>query len=141
VIPAEVYQNIIAVLPILCVDIVVRNPQGEYLVVKRTNEPKKGTWWVIGGRVFKGETLEEAAARKAKEELNVELTGLCPIGYFEAPFQKKPFGLDGRYHAVSIVFSTVIEDTQVITLDSQSSEWKFSRELPERFIIKPFQNS
>lgn len=140
-IPAEAYQEILEVLPILCVDIVIKNRKGEYLVVRRNNAPKKGEWWVVGGRVFKGEALKDAATRKTKEELNVEVNDLCPIGYFEDPFQKSPFGLKVPYHAVSVVFSTVIEDSQVIALDSQSSEWKFATALPREFVIKPFLNS
>ena len=139
-IPVDTYERIIEVLPILCVDILVKNSQGEYLIVKRANEPKKGRWWVIGGRVLKGETLEEAAVRKTKEELGIDVKGPCPVGYFEALFQRHPFGLAERYHAVSIVFSTTIQETQVITLDTQSSEWKYSRELPEDFVIQPFRN-
>ena len=59
-IPAEQYKEIIKVLPILCVDIVIKNNRGEYLLVKRAHEPLKGRWWVVGGRVHKGESIEQA---------------------------------------------------------------------------------
>ena len=53
------YTKIIEDLPIYCVDIIIKNDQEEYLLIKRNNEPKKGEWWVIGGRVLKGETTKD----------------------------------------------------------------------------------
>ena len=85
------YKQILEVLPILCVDVVIRNRRGEYLLVKREGEPLKGQWWVIGGRVLKGETLEQAAIRKAKSEVSVTLQELHPIGYCEEVFPDAPF--------------------------------------------------
>jgi len=54
-------------MPILCVDVILRNRKGEYLLLKRLNEPKKGRWWPVGGRVSGGE-LTAAARRKVREE-------------------------------------------------------------------------
>jgi colanic acid biosynthesis protein WcaH len=140
VIPAEQYQQIIEVLPVLCVDVVVKNSRGEYLLIKRANEPRQGQWWVIGGRLLKGETLEEAVVRKVREETSLNVGGLHPIGYYEAVSQENPFGLAPRLHAVSVVFSTVIDDGQQIRLDDQSLDWKYSKELPADFCFKPFGN-
>ena len=137
-IPADQYQQIIEVLPILCVDVVVTNAHGEYLLIRRAYEPRKGQWWVIGGRVLKGETMEQAAIRKVQEETCLEVKAVRPIGYYEELSQDNPFGLTTQYHAVSVVFSTVVSDQQEIRLDSQSTEWKYSKELPPDFRIRPF---
>ncbi len=137
-IPAEQYKQIIEVLPILCVDIVIKNTRGEYLLIKRANEPRKGQWWVIGGRLLKGETLEEAVVRKVWEETSLNVEAVHPIGYYEAVSQENPFGLAPRLHAVSVVFSTVVDDGQQIRLDEQSIDWKYARELPADFHIKSF---
>jgi len=138
VIPAEKLAEIIDVLPILCVDIVMQNAQGEYLLVKRINEPRKDQWWVIGGRVLKGETLEEAARRKVSEETALQVETMQPIGYYEAVAQANPFGLRFQYHAVSVVFMTVVDSFQAVRLDSQSAEWKFAKELPSDFRVRSF---
>ena len=139
-IPAEQYKQIIEVLPILCVDVVITNTRGEYLLIKRANEPKKGQWWVIGGRLLKGETLEEAVVRKVREETSLNVETVHPIGYYEAVSQENPFGLAPRLHAVSVVFSTVVDDRQQIILDDQSVDWKYSKELPADFHIKSFES-
>lgn len=140
-IPRDKYTEILEILPILCVDVVAQNARGEYLLIKRANEPKKDEWWVIGGRVLKGETLEEAAIRKVREELGQQVRNMRPIGYFELVNGKNPFGLPSQYHAVSVVFATVIDDRQPITLDNQSLKFKFAKELPPDFTIRPFETN
>ena len=136
-IPANDYAQITKVLPILCVDVIVENSMGEYLLVKRANEPLKDQWWVVGGRVLKGETLEQAAIRKVKEEVGLKVDFVEPIGYYEDTFETNPFGFSIPLHSVSVVFSTVVDGSQQIKLDSQSSNWKYSPEIPKGFSIKP----
>lgn len=138
-IPFNKYTEIIEVLPIFCVDVVAQNARGEYLLIKRANEPKKDEWWVIGGRVLKGETLEDAAIRKVKEETSLQVRDIRPIGYFELLNGANPFGLSFEYHAVSIVFKAVIDGCQAVKLDNQSIGFKFTKELPADFYIKPFE--
>lgn len=139
-IPARQYQQIIEVLPILCVDVVITNPRGEYLLIKRANQPRQGEWWVIGGRLLKGETLEAAAIRKVREETSLNVQAVRPIGYYEAVSQENPFGLAPPLHAVSVVFLAVVDDHQPISLDEQSIDWKYAQELPADFQIKSFSD-
>jgi len=134
-IPKEQYTQIIEVLPILCVDIIIQNSQGEFLLIKRANEPLKDQWWVIGGRVLKGETLEKAAIRKVEEEVGLKITDVKLVGYYEDADETNPFGLYTPLHSVSVVFLAVIDNHQNIKLDNQSSDWKYSKELPERFRL------
>lgn len=140
IIPSEQYKKIVEVLPILCVDVIIKNSKGEYLLIKRANEPLKDQWWVIGGRVLKGESLEQAAKRKVKEEAGLEIDGIKSIGYYEDASETNPFGLEIQLHSVSIVFSANIEDKQTVTLDYQSSGWKYSKDLPKKFRVKRFLN-
>lgn len=126
-------------MPILCVDVVVRNGRGEYLLVKRANPPMQGEWWVVGGRVLKGETLADAVARKVREEAGLEVSSVRPVGYFETVADANPFGLDFDYHAVSVVFRTEVAGDGDVRLDAQSVEWKWARDLPARFHIRGFE--
>lgn len=135
-IPEKEYKKIIQVLPILCVDVIIVNEKKEYLLVKRKNEPLKGEWWVVGGRLEKGEAAERAAIRKIKEETSLRVSCLNFVGYYEGWFDKNAFGVPGQLHTVSIVFSAVIEGEQRVVLDSQSSEWVFSARLPDDFQLK-----
>jgi colanic acid biosynthesis protein WcaH len=138
VIPLEQYKQILDVLPILCVDVVIRNSQGEYLLVKRRGEPLKGQWWVIGGRVLKGETLEQAVDRKAKTEVGLTLRNVRAVGYYQEVFQDVPFDVRSGLHAVSVVFAGEADDQQAITLDGQSADWTYAQTLPAAFHVQPF---
>ncbi len=52
----------------------IRNKQGEYLFVRRANEPAKGTLDMAGGFVDPLETVEEAVAREIKEETQLSIS-------------------------------------------------------------------
>lgn len=138
IIPAQQYKEIMEVLPILCVDIIIKNRKGEYLLIRRANEPLKGEWWVIGGRVLKGESLEQAAVRKTEEEVGLTIANVQPIGYYEDTFEKNPFRSATPQHSVSVVFRTAVDNHQPVKLKEQSIEWKFCTELPPRFLVIPF---
>ena len=49
--PKEQYKQMLAALPILCVDIIMKNSKGEFFLIKRTNEPMREEWCTVGGRV------------------------------------------------------------------------------------------
>ena len=138
-IPRAQYQRILGSMPLLCVDGVIRNSRNEVLLVKRNNEPMRNRWWVPGGRVLKGETLERAFRRKMREELGVRVGELRRVGYFEAVKMPHP-GIathGGRLHAISIIFETRMDATEV-ALDSQSSDWGYFEKLPAQFKIQSF---
>ena len=132
-IPESKYASIIEVLPILCVDIMIQNADGEYLLIQRAREPLQGEWWVIGGRVLKGETLVEAAIRKIKDETNLDIKNVKLAGYYEDTNETNRFGQSFPQHSVSVVFSAYFDGNQDVKLDYQSSGWKFSKELPPKF--------
>jgi len=137
-IPLEQYKQILDVLPILCVDVIITNSCGEYILVKRKSEPLKDQWWVIGGRVLKGETMEQAVARKVKTEVGLTLRNLRAIGYFEEVFPDAPFDVRSGLHTVSVVFTGEADDQQSITLDGQSADWAYAKALPDNFRVQPF---
>ncbi|QIO20876.1 NUDIX domain-containing protein [Haloarcula sp. JP-L23] len=72
-IPDEEWKTIVQSVPLVSVDLVVRTGEG-IVLLKRTNEPAKGEWFVPGGRVRKGERLREAVHRVARTELGVDVT-------------------------------------------------------------------
>lgn len=129
-IPEAIYKQIIKYIPILCVDIIIKNKDGEYLLIKRKNKPLKGEWWIIGGRVHHGENLIEAAKRKVKQEVGLNTGDLKPLGYYEEFFDDSPF--KSPIHTISFVFSTVIKKGNVI-LDNQSSGFGWFKTLPKKF--------
>lgn len=65
-------------------------------LVKRKEEPLKGSWHLPGGFVRKGESLIEAVKRKAMEETGLEVKVKNPVGVYEL--------YDPRGHIVTIVW-------------------------------------
>jgi colanic acid biosynthesis protein WcaH len=63
------FLAVVADAPLVSIDLVVRDRDGRVLVGRRVNEPAKGTWFVPGGRIWKGETLDAAFERIAGAEL------------------------------------------------------------------------
>lgn len=61
--PVHEFAQVIDRTPLVSLDLLVENGQGEFLLGLRTNRPAQGFWFVPGGRVRKGETLAQAFER------------------------------------------------------------------------------
>lgn len=55
-----------------CADLLLTDGKGRVLLGKRKVEPQPD-WWVLGGRMKAGDTIEEAAARNLRRETGVDL--------------------------------------------------------------------
>lgn len=88
----EVFKN-----PLPTVDIIIEMAGGGIVLIHRKNEPRK--WALPGGFVDYGETLEEAAAREAKEETSIEVSDLKQFHAYSDPKR------DERSHTISVVFT------------------------------------
>ena len=69
----ETFKTIIDTTPLVSIDLLVRNAQGQILVGKRVNRPAQGFWFVPGGRILKNERLAEAFSRLTEAELGLKL--------------------------------------------------------------------
>lgn len=65
------FQQIVASTPLISLDFIVRNVQGQVLLGRRLNRPAQGYWFVPGGRVRKDERLDAAFLRLTQEELGL----------------------------------------------------------------------
>lgn len=69
----EAFKTIIDTTPLVSIDLLVRNAQGQILVGKRVNRPAQGYWFVPGGRILKNERLAVAFSRLTEDELGLKL--------------------------------------------------------------------
>ena len=60
----EEYSKVLDTIVFACVDIILTY-ENKVLLAKRNVEPQKD-WWIIGGRMFPGESPQETAVRKVK---------------------------------------------------------------------------
>lgn len=119
-IPEVDYLKIIETMPIVCVDVIIKFGGNQFLFVKRSNEPEKNSWWFVGGRLYKGESLSDCAIRKCKEEVGLD----CKLKRFvccaETIF---PNGLNNiPTHSINFVY-LMEANSNKIQLDSTSSEY------------------
>ena len=139
-IPDYTYRKIQMSLPILCVDLLVRY-RGQYLLIKRNEEPMKDVYWVIGGRVNKGESLRQAVFRKLKQEtgLTARSSDIEMVGIYEDTYEESSMGVvPGGYHTVAVVFEVYVRSLEWLMLDDTSSEWGLFDRPPARFLVKRF---
>ena len=82
----ELFGTVVAHTPLISIDLIVRNPQGQVLLGQRVNRPAQGYWFVPGGRVRKDERLAEAFIRLVHEELGLTACGMQDA-LFLGPFE------------------------------------------------------
>jgi colanic acid biosynthesis protein WcaH len=65
------YEEIKTLMPLPCVDLLIIH-DGKLLLMLRNNEPGKDLWFTPGGRILKGESLEQAVNRVLKKETGLD---------------------------------------------------------------------
>jgi len=117
----ELYKKILRVMPIPTVDAIVLN-QGRFLLLKRRNPPVKGEWWLPGGRIRKGEELEEAVKREVLEETGLECEIIRQVGVINQIFPE--------CHTISIYY-LVKSKSRDVKLNREHNDYKWVSKLPE----------
>ena len=123
-IPDEVWSDIVEHVPIPSVDLLVLTDEG-LLLAKRQNKPAKGEWFVPGGRIQKGESLEEAVHRVAREELGVGVVIEEELGAYDHRYETADVEDVGGKHYIAHGY-VVRPQTDTVSLDDQHSEAKYS---------------
>lgn len=119
----KIYKEIHRNLPIVCVDLVVTDGK-KFFLAKRTNEPEKGKWWFLGGRVLKNEKLKEAVIRSLKREMGIGGKIEKFLGFHEF-FLAKGYFPGMNSHMVPFLFRIKVDGKKGFRLDQQSSAGKW----------------
>ncbi len=140
IIPENLYQKIITLLPICCVDIIVKKDKS-FLLVKRLENPAKNQWWFPGGRLLFNESLLQAVKRKFKEELNIEkFKKIKFLGIKETKFKKGKFGQP--VYSINNVFLVSLAEKECFNIraDKTIAEYKWFNNIQKGFhpYIKKF---
>jgi colanic acid biosynthesis protein WcaH len=113
----ELYDAIRTSMPIPCVDLVVLNKKKQVLLLKRKNDPAKGTWWFPGGRINFLESRSDAAIRKLREECGLSGEVVAERGTFDIILPLKNHGFS---HAITTLFEIKVQDIERLNIDKQS---------------------
>ena len=77
------FKAIIDSAPLISIDILLKK-DNKFLLGRRVNKPAQGYFFSTGGRINKNESIDNAMARIALNELNIELKSIPKfIGVFE----------------------------------------------------------
>jgi len=140
-IPEETFATCLNNTPQPCVDLVVEY-EGGILLTRRQNEPAKGEWFWPGSRLYKGERLDDAVHRVAREELGLNDVTVERLGVSEHFWDTSSVdGVDSR-HTVPVVYRVVPADGQWVTLDSQHDDYTVVGEPPQRaneYVVEYFE--
>ncbi|MCG5534302.1 GDP-mannose mannosyl hydrolase [Halorhodospira sp. 9621] len=110
--PAETFQQVIAAAPLVSIDLLIHDGAGRYLLGERTNPPAQGWWFVPGGRVRKGESLDEAFRRVTQAELGqtLERADAEFLGVYEHFYSDSALDEQTPTHYVVLAYRSAMTD-------------------------------
>ena len=102
----KTFSTVLDSTPLVSIDLVVQNPQGQVLLGERKNRPAQGYWFVPGGRILKNESLEAAFKRLTQDELGqaFSITEARLQGPFDHFYTDSVFGDSPSTHYVAIAY-------------------------------------
>lgn len=122
-IPESTFGDCLAALPQVCVEVVVAH-DGGVVLARRTNEPAAGEWFWPGGRLYKGELLDDAVHRIASAELGLSVSIERRLGVHAHFWETASVEGAQSRHTVNVVFLVRPTDGLTITLDDQHDDWR-----------------
>ena len=115
------YQMILEWMPIPTVDAIITF-EGKFLLLKRKNPPVQGEWWLPGGRVRRGEALEDAVRREVREETGLKCRSIRQVGVINQVFPE--------CHTISVYYLVDVASAHV-TLNEEHSDYLWVSKLPK----------
>ena len=115
--PDEVYGQALDSLVVACVDIILIF-SNQIMIAKRNWQPQPD-WWIIGGRIHKGELYEEAALRNIYRELNliIEPERLELFNFYNFIWDKRTQEpIENGCHTLSVVMLLHLTEAEVAAL-------------------------
>lgn len=121
VLDQEKFQDMVRFSVLTSIDLILINDRNQVLLGYRTNAPAKGSWFVPGGRIFKDESLPQAALRIAKRELGLQ-SFPAPLelqGIYDHFYDDSFFASDVSTHYIVIACRCRVPGTLTVTPDQQ----------------------
>ena len=128
VIEENLYRQCVDLLPIATVDVLIFNKELTNTVLfRRENDPLRGMYYSIGGRVRKNENILNSAIRICEYEAGIKINkgDLLFGGVTEEIFHDSSF-LGVNAHNINIFYGIISPEKElVITCDDQHSGYKW----------------
>jgi colanic acid biosynthesis protein WcaH len=119
----QIFKTVVDSAPLVSIDILLKK-DNKFLLGRRVNKPAQGYFFSTGGRINKNESIDNAMARVALNELNIELKSIPKfIGVFEH-FYDDSIYKDISTHYVNIAYEYEVEEIPDLP-NEQHSEYKW----------------
>lgn len=125
-------RTILRMAPLISIDLIIRNPEGQVLLGLRKNEPAKGYYFVPGGRIWKNESLRDAFARILRNETScvgsfddARLLGVYEHFYDTNRFRESSYGT----HYVALGYEFKLGNVPDLKVDMQHEEFRWWDEI------------
>ena len=128
IVSEEDFTTSISQLPLVSIDLLVRNSEGSILLGKRENRPAMGHWFVPGGRIRRMEGFDSAFQRITHGELgrSFVLGDTKFNGVFQHMYDDSAFSEDIGSHYVSIAMELEIINLELENLPQiQHKEYRW----------------
>lgn len=123
----EKFQALVASAPLISMDLIVENEDGQFLLGLRQNRPAKGYWFVPGGRILKNELLDDAFFRITANELgrSFHRSQSNFIGVFEHFYSDSVFGGNISTHYVVLAYHLKVNCENLDPSPQQHSTYRW----------------
>ena len=123
------FKTIVASTPLISIDLLVRDTQGNILLGKRVNRPAQGAWFVPGGRVLKDESIEQAHTRLLKVELGMDKTSSCFKGVYQHFYDNNFSGEAFTTHYVVLAYEVIFNGDIASLPVTQHNDYRWFSEM------------
>ena len=121
----QIFKTVVDSAPLISIDILIKKGN-KILLGKRINKPAQGYFFSIGGRINKNETIDNAMARVALNELNIDLKSTPEfIGVFEHFYDDSMYE-NVSTHYVNLAYEYEVEEIPNLPTEQHSEYQWFS---------------
>ena len=115
-------------MPIFCIDFLIKNGE-RYLLLKRVDEPMKGAYWVIGGRLRFRESITDCAKRIQEKEIGQYFLNFKLIGFSNYIFND--LRESRAIHTPTLLYEILVDEMFAPHLDQNHEDYIWAYDLPE----------
>ena len=121
----QIYKTVVDSTPLVSIDILLKK-DNKVLLGRRVNKPAQGYFFSIGGRINKNETIDNAMARVALNEINIDLKSTPEfIGVFEHFYDDSMYE-NISTHYVNLAYEYEVEEIPNLPTEQHSEYQWFS---------------
>ena len=133
--PDDAYRIVLKYVPIPTVDfVIVRgvDDRQEFLLGKRVEQPYKGSWFTLGGRIPKGERMDAAVRRHLKRELGIVN---APSQFIGCQDVWNPPRMGVRSHSIWHIYLVELQECAEVKPNHENAKVKWFRSINPRWPL------